>query len=177
MKRTIALALSALMALALFAACGSEPAAEETPSAEPEMTADERAALYADAITAARDDESNEAYGVMKTGDEIGEMYYQSLGFTSEDVEAMAISVSLINVQAYGVAVVMPAEGRAEAVETGLQAFMENQQASFQNYLADQYEIALSARLETLDDGTVVMVMCEGQDTVFDAIVSAIEAA
>ena len=64
-----------------------------------------------------------------------------------------------------------------EAVEAGLQAFMENQQASFQNYLADQYEIALSARLETLDDGTVVMVMCEGQDTVFDAIVSAIEAA
>ena len=43
--------------------------------------------------------------------------------------------------------------------------------------LADQYEVALNAKLETLDDGTIVMVMCEGQDEVFDAIVSAIEAA
>ena len=179
MKRTIAIALAAMMALALFAACGSEPAAEETqaPSAAPELTAEERAELYANAITSARSDEDNEAYGVMKTGDEIGEMYYQSLGFTAEDVEAMAISISLINVQAYGVAVVMPAEGRAEAVEAGLQAFISSQQASFEHYLADQYEVALNAKLETLDDGTIVMVMCEGQDEVFDAIVSAIEAA
>ena len=37
MKRTIAIALAAMMALALFAACGSEPAAEETaPADEPE---------------------------------------------------------------------------------------------------------------------------------------------
>ena len=177
MKRTIALALSALMALALFAGCGSEPAAEETPSAAPEMTADERAALYADAITAARDDESNEAYGVMKTGDEIGEMYYQVLGFTAEDAEAMAMSVSLINIRAYGIAVVMPAEGSEETVRSGLENFISSQQASFEHYLADQYEVALNAKLETLDDGTIVMVMCEGQDEVFDAIVSAIEAA
>ena len=179
MKRTIAIALAAMMALALFAACGTVNVAArmETPSAEPEMTADERAALYADAITAARDDESNEAYGVMKTGDEIGEMYYQVLGFTAEDAEAMAMSVSLINIKAYGIAVVMPAEGSEESVRSGLENFISSQQASFEHYLADQYEVALNAKLETLDDGTIVMVMCEGQDEVFDAIVSAIEAA
>ena len=74
----------------------TEPAAEETetPSAAPELTAEERAELYANAITSARSDEDNEAYGVMKTGDEIGEMYYQVLGFTAGDAEAMAMSVS-----------------------------------------------------------------------------------
>lgn len=179
MKRTIAIALAAMMALALFAACGSEPAAEETetPSAAPELTAEERAELYANAITSARSDEDNEAYGVMKTGDEIGEMYYQVLGFTAGDAEAMAMSVSLINIRAYGIAVVMPAEGCEETVRSGLESFISSQQASFEHYLADQYEVALNAKLETLDDGTIVMVMCEGQDEVFDAIVSAIEAA
>ena len=173
MKRTIAIALAAMMALALFAACGSEPAAEETetPSAAPELTAEERDELYANAITSARSDEDNEAYGVMKTGDEIGEMYYQLLGFTAEDAEAMAMSVSLINVKAYGIAVIKPAEGSEETVRSGLENFISSQQASF------EYEVALNAKLETLDDGTIVMVMCEGQDEVFDAIVSAIEAA
>ncbi len=35
--------------------------------------------------------------------------------------------------------------------------------------------MAESARLETLSDGTVLMVMCQDQDTVFDAISKAIE--
>ena len=113
----------------------------------------------------------------MKTGDEIGEMYYQLLGFTAEDAEAMAMSVSLINVKAYGIAVIKPAEGSEETVRSGLENFISSQQASFEHYLADQYEVALNAKLETLDDGTIVMVMCEGQDEVCDAIVSAIEAA
>ena len=180
MKRTIALALASLMALCLFAACGTNAETEETaspsPSAEAELTAEERAQLYAHAITAARGDEENEAYPVLKTGDEITDMYYQVLGITAEDAEAMAMSVSLINVKAYGIAVIKPAEGREEAVTTGLQSFIDNQMQSFQNYLADQYEVAQNARLETLDDGTVLLVMCDGQDTVFDAIVSAIEA-
>ena len=58
-----------------------------------------------------------------------------------------------------------------------MESFISSQQASFEHYLADQHEVALNAKLETLDDGTIVMVMCEGQDEVFDAIVSAIEAA
>ena len=39
----------------------------------------------------------------------------------------------------------------------------------------DQYEVASNAKLETLEDGTVLMVMCENQDTVFDAIAAAIQ--
>ena len=48
--------------------------------------------------------------------------------------------------------------------------------SSFEMYLADQYDIAKNARLETLEDGTVLLVMCEDQDTVYDAIAKAIQA-
>lgn len=53
---------------------------------------------------------------------------------------------------------------------------MDRQKQSFEQYLADQYDIANNARLETLEDGTILLVMCEGQDQVFTAIRSAIEA-
>ena len=42
-------------------------------------------------------------------------------------------------------------------------------------YLADQYDIASHARLDTLADGTVLLVMCEDQDEVFNSIRDAIE--
>ena len=72
-------------------------------------------------------------------------------------------------------AAVMPAEGKADAVTEALQGYIDNQKASFEQYLVDQYEVANSAKLATLADGTVLMVMCEDQDTVFDAISAAIE--
>ena len=80
----------------------------------------------------------------------------------------------MMNVKAYGIAAVMPADGREEAVKEALQGFIDRQKSSFETYLADQYAVAESARLETLSDGTVLMVMCEDQDTVFDAISAAI---
>ena len=47
---------------------------------------------------------------------------------------------------------------------------------SFETYLADQYEIAKNAKLETRDDGTSIMVMCENADAVYEAIVAALAA-
>ena len=82
--------------------------------------------------------------------------------------------MSMMNVKAYGIAAVMPAEGKEEAVTEALQGYIDRQQQSFETYLADQYEVAKNARLETLEDGTVLMVMCEDQDTIFDGISSSI---
>ena len=45
----------------------------------------------------------------------------------------------------------------------------------FSNICQSLYAVADSARLETLKDGTVLMVMCEGSDGVFDQIRAAIE--
>lgn len=66
--------------------------------------------------------------------------------------------------------------GRAEAVTSALQTYVDNTKASFEFYLPGPFEVASNARLETLSDGTVLLVMCEDQDTVFDAISSAITA-
>ena len=59
----------------------------------------------------------------------------------------------------------------------GLNAFIDRQKQSFEQYLADKYEIASNARLETLEDGTILLVMCEDQYAVFDAIRDTIEGA
>ena len=99
------------------------------------------------------------------------------LGITAENTSSFAVAVSAMNVRAYGIAAVMPAAGEDEAVLEGLNSFIENQRQSFEQYLADQYEVAKNARLETLEDGTLLLVMSEGQDALFDAIRDSIEKA
>ena len=69
----------------------------------------------------------------------------------------------------------MPAGGKADAVLAGLQGFVELQQRNFEMYLPDQKVIADAAKVETLSDGTVVMVMCENADAVFESIQKAVE--
>ena len=149
-------------------------------SAEPENPEDssepETSSPLADAITSARGDEENEAYPVQSDKDAIESMYYDVLGFTADDVTELAMSVSLINVKAYGIVIAKPAEGCEETVKAGLQGFIDTQCANFETYLADQYEIAKNAKLETLDDGTIIMVMCENADAVYEAIVAALAA-
>lgn len=148
----------------------------EAPATEaPETEAPATNAL-GDAITAARTDEENEAYPVFCDKDAIEDMYYQVVGFTASDVDEIAMSVSLINVKAYGIVVVKPAEGCADTVKAGLQGFIDTQCANFETYLADQYEIAKNAKLETLEDGTIVMVMCENADSVYESIVASLGA-
>ena len=102
---------------------------------------------------------------------------YQSAIEGARDAEMNeAVAVSPMNIRAYGIAAVFPAEGKSEEVQEGLQGFIDQQKQSFEQYLADQYDIASAARLETLDDGTILLVMCEDQDTVFDAIKEALGA-
>lgn len=149
----------------------TEAPATEAPETEAPVTN-----ALGDAITAARTDEDNEAYPVFCDKDAIEDMYYQVVGFTSSDVDEIAMSVSLINIKAYGIVVVKPAEGCEETVKAGLQGFIDTQCANFETYLADQYEIAKNAKLETLEDGTIVMVMCENADSVYESIVASLGA-
>ena len=106
----------------------------------------------------------------------MGQATFDLLGLKKEDVEACALSASLMNVKAYGVAAVCPVAGREEAVRNGLNDFIANRKESFQQYLQDQYEIADKAKLGTLKDGTILLVMCENQDQVYESIQTAIEA-
>lgn len=204
MKKIIAAVLCLTMCFALLSACGTEnkpaetdpvtseePSTAPTESAEPseepsEQPSDEPStapeteapatSALADAITSSRTDEENEAYPVFSDKAAIEDAYYQVVGFTAADVDDIAMSVSLINVKAYGIVIAKPAEGCEETVKAGLQGFIDTQCANFETYLADQYEIAKNAKLETLDDGTIIMVMCENADAVYEAIVAALAA-
>lgn len=174
-KRIIAAAAALALCLGL-AACGSAAG-----SGEPKD--------YAAILTAARPAEDNEnlvifqlkdgaytatgAYADELSAEDIasqGAMCLQMLGLAEENVAEAVFSVSLMNVQSYGLAIVKPADGREAAVTEGLQVFIDSQKAAQENYLADQYAIAKAARLETVKSGEVVLVMCENQDTVFSAV-------
>ena len=85
------------------------------------------------------------------------------------------MSISMMNVHAYGIAAIKPAEGKEETVKTALQGFIDTQKANFEHYLADQFEIAKAAKLETLSDGTVLMVLCSDSENIYNSISSAIE--
>lgn len=166
MKRSTAIAL--LLTL-LLTGCTGKQDEEKT------LTPDERTQLYETAITSARDEEINQANPPLTSAEEDGaDMVFSLLGVSPDDMSAYALSVSLMNIRAYAVAAIYPAAGKEDVVLEGLRAFVDNQKAAFELYLADQYEIAVNARLETLEDGTVLLVMCEGQDAVFDAISDAI---
>ena len=198
LKKITALMLALVLVLGAFAGCSgnkdaspspdtestapesSAPESETPESSEPEDSAGFDAELsqtYADAITSSRSDEDNEYNGVVSSpDDESAQMLLDVLGLSADDMDAFAVSVSVMNVKAYGIAVVKPAEGKEDTVKNSLQNFIDGQKQSFEHYLVDQYEVASSAKLEVLDDGTVVLVMCEDSDTVFDNIVKALEA-
>ena len=173
MKRILTLTLAAALLLSARAGCPGGGSQESQAVKTPE----EYTAAYQSAIEGARDDEMNEAVPVItSTDDQMADLVLPMVGITSDNAAAFAVAVSPMNIRAYGIVAVLPAEGKSEEVQEGLQGFIDQQKQSFEQYLADQYDIANAARLETLDDGTILLVMCEDQDIVFDAIQDALSA-
>lgn len=170
MKKILAFALTLALSLTVLAGCsnGGSKTSDKTP--------EELTQTYSDAITANGGEmvEYNPVITEVSEEEPLSSVALENMGLTQEDMTAFAISTSMMNVKAYGIAAVMPAEGKEEAVTEALQGYIDRQQQSFETYLADQYEVAKNARLETLEDGTVLMVMCEDQDTIFDGISSSI---
>ena len=143
--------------------------------AESPKTPEEMTAAYKAAIEGARSEEDNEYNTILTSSDDdMAELIFGLLNVSEEDMTAYAISVSAMNVRAYGVAAILPAAGKEDLVLEGLNSFVENQKRSFEQYLADQYEIAKEAKVGTLEDGTVLLVMCENQDAVYDSIKDAL---
>lgn len=160
MKRSISLTLALALALC---GCTGQPQATKTP--------EEYTQSYQAAITAARSAEENDAIAIVTDPeDSLAELLFSMLGLTAEDMSAYALSISPMNIRAYGLALAMPASGREDAVRQGFESFVENQKQSFKNYLEDQYAVAQAAQVETLEDGTVILVMCEEQDKVLEDI-------
>lgn len=169
MKRMLSLTLAAALLVAGLAGCAGKP--KETAKTPEELTT-----AYKTAIEGARDEELNEVIPVISASDaDMADMILPMVGITAENATAYAVAISPVNMRAYGIAAIMPAEGKSDEVLEGVKAFVEQQKSNFEFYLADQYDVANAAKVETLDDGTVLLVMCEDQDTVFDAIKDALK--
>lgn len=184
LKKMTALLLAGLMTVSMTA-CGKKDVDDNSGDASNLSSSSEAAEPLtglelAEIITAARSDEENEAYSIYTETDEDvarAKMILDGWGLAVEDFEAYAMSISLINIRAYGVALLRPTEGSKEAVEQAVNDFVAAQQASFENYLPDQKIIADGAIVETLSDGTILLVMCQDAQTVYDSIVSGLETA
>ena len=116
---------------------------------------------YAYAIRDARPAEDNE-YSEIACGDAGGEpmlavnpndvsaedaassiqMMLDTMGIDPATLDAYAFSMSMMNVRAYAIGVFKPAEGQAEAVQAAVESYVSLQRKSFENYLADQSEVA-----------------------------------
>lgn len=83
--------------------------------------------------------------------------------------EEGAFSFSMMNVQAYTIAVVKPADGQKDTVLKYFADYQTQMENNFDKYLADQYEIAKNAVTEETD-GYIVFVMAENADSVAAAI-------
>ena len=147
-----------------------------TPSPKPTLSYEERVDLYETAIESACDQAANESFPLIDDADDdTAQAVFDSLNLSAEDMSAYAISAPLINDKAYAVAAIYPAAGKDDAVLESLRRYVSSQQHSFKNDLPDQYKIAVDTRLETLGDGTVLLVMCNDQDAIFNAIRNTIE--
>ena len=188
MKRIIACLMAGVMLLALVG-CGASGSSGSASSAAKKD--------YTQILHDARPDEDNEYYMIFSPGEdgkftaqygysdsydaaqldeEIRNMLLPLLNLEEDMYTDFAASVSGMMVQSYGIAIVKPAEGKADAVKQALQDFVTHEQMSMEHYLEDQYQIAKAAKVEVLPSGEVVLVCCENSDVVLSAIKTALAA-
>lgn len=184
MKKRILAALLALgCALLVFTGCGSKK--DTTPKDYTQIIHDAREAEdndYYMIFSPAEDGKFTAQYGYSDSYDaaqldeEIRNMLLPLLNLEEDMYTDFAASVSGMMVQSYGIAIVKPAEGKADAVKQALQDFVTHEQMSMEHYLEDQYQIAKAAKVEVLPSGEVVLVCCENSDAVLSAIKTALAA-
>lgn len=102
--------------------------------------------------------------------------FSEANGFVEADMQRYALSVGLIITQAYGVAIALPAEGKQQDVLDQFNAYVEAQRKAQENYLPDQYAIAMAAIVTTAETGEVLMAMCEDSQTVMDNMLAGLKA-
>ena len=187
MKKFI-VTLMCIAALGAFAGCSK---ANDTPSSsEPEKEPKN----YVEILKNAQDEETVKYNAIIGKGEDgkptlvhnpseitseqmagMIDMTLQAMGLSLEDIEDYALSASMMNIKVYGVAIVKPAEGKAEVVQASLQSFIDAKLKEFESYLVDQYEVAKSAQLKTMPTGEIVLVMSEDAESVFAKIEEALK--
>ena len=164
-NKLIRLAALVLAACLMLAGCGG--GASSGDAAEPKD--------YAQILRDARSDDHNDAYAIITTPEEDRFGIMEAYGLDPEAMEQYAVSISIMNTQAYGVMIIKPKAGQEETIKTAMQDFIQRQTDSFELYLEDQYQIAQDAKLETMPSGELVLVMSEGSSAIMESIKNALK--
>ena len=185
MKRIIASLLAGLCLLALVGCSAGSKADSATPKD------------YSQIIHDARTDEDNEydmiftkgedgkftaidgysaEYEAGQLDDEVRSILLPLLNLEDDMYTDLAASISAMMVRSYAVAIVKPAEGKADAVKSALEAYVTSEQQSMEHYLEDQYQIAKAATVTVAPTGEVILVCAENHDTLLDNIEKALAA-
>lgn len=101
----------------------------------------------------------------LDSGDENLSTLLQWQEWNKANFEKGAFSFSLMNVQAYTIAIVKPAEGKKDAVLKYFSDYQQQMENNFEMYLVDQYDIAKAAVTQEVN-GYIVFVMAEGADSI-----------
>ena len=161
MKKTFVLILVFLFTMGLFSGCSSGQPGQGGGS-----TRD-----YAELIRSLRSEEENQVYPIITSPEDSEyEITFATLGGTDENMERYAVSLGLMITQAYGVVIVLPKEGTRQEVVDQLNNYVELQKNAFENYLADQYQIAKAAIVKEMETGEVVLVMSRNAEAVMQGI-------
>ncbi len=158
MKKLLSSIIAAVLLLSVLTACSSNTAAE--------LTGEELAAIINE--NGGEMTEYNPAAALDGDSADISD-FMQWQEWDASSFKSGALSVSLMNVQAYAIAVVKPAEGKKDTVLKYLSDYQEQIENNFDQYLADQYEIAKNAVAKEVN-GYIVFVMAENADTIAENI-------
>ncbi len=153
-----------------------KPSQPSQPSQPEQPVQKNWASIYSSAINAHGGEMVGYNPVFTKAETSMDSMILQSLGLNSSDMSAFAVSASMMNTKAYAIVAVMPAEGKQSAVLQALQNYIAQKQSEFEFYLPDQKVVADAAKVGVLSNGTVLLVMNEGQDAIYSAIAGAIQA-
>ena len=150
MKRFISVLLAAALLLCSLTACSSKD--------EAKLTSKELADVINDMT------ENNPAVALDSDDENLSNLFtwYE---WDKAKFETGAFSFSLMNVQAYTIAVVKPAEGQKDAVLKYFADYQKQMETNFDKYLIDQYDIAKAAITEEVN-GYIVFVMAENADDI-----------
>ena len=168
MKRFLILCLS-LFLLAGLVGCKDIAFSRSSPS--PAQSPSALTTRYQRAITAIQSESENESASLITSSDDANaSTIFRLLGVTADDMTAYALRIPPSSDRAYGIALIKPAAGHEGIVEEGLKKYRHDLSDSFMDRQVDQYEIARSAKIERLDDDTMLFVMCREPDNVAAAI-------
>lgn len=154
MKRFISVLLAAALLLCSLTACSSKD--------EAKLTSKE----LADVINANGNDMTKHNPAVaLDSDDENLSNLFTWYEWDKAKFETGAFSFSLMNVQAYTIAVVKPAGGQKDAVLKYFADYQKQMETNFDKYLIDQYDIAKAAITEEVN-GYIIFVMAENADDI-----------